>query len=286
MLKLTNIKKQYGEFHLDCSMEVKRGYVTGLVGKNGAGKSTIFKSILGLIRMDGGSIELRPSAIETDEVLQKQHIGVSFADSGFNNYFDIRQIAAIMEIMYQNFDKAAFLQQCQEANLPINRKLKEFSTGMKGKLKILLATSYGAELLILDEPTAGLDVVAREELMDRMRQYMDPGDRSILISSHIASDLEGLCDDIYMIDDGKIVMHEETDVLMDEYGVLKLTGEQFEQIDRVAILRVMEDTFGYTCLTDQKKFYMENYPDIVVEKSSLDAVITLMIKGKRERDRK
>lgn len=286
MLKLTNVKKQYGAFHLDCSMEVKRGYVTGLVGKNGAGKSTVFKAILGLIQIDGGSIELRPAKVGPDEVLQKQHIGVSFADSGFSNYFNIRQIAAVMEKMYQNFDKAAFLQRCQEANLSITQKLKEFSTGMKGKLKILLATSYGAEFLILDEPTAGLDVVAREDLIDLMRQYMEPGDRSILISSHIASDLEGLCDDIYMIDDGKMVMHEETNVLLDEYGVLKLTREQFERIDPVAILRVMEDTFGYTCLTDQKMFYMENYPDIVVEKSSLDAVITLMVRGNGEVYRK
>ena len=153
---------------------------------------------------------------------------------------------------------------------------------MKAKLKVLLAMSHDAKLLIMDEPTAGLDVVARDEILDMLRDYMETGDRSILISSHISSDLEGLCDDIYLIDEGKIVMHEETDVLVGEYGVLKLTDEQYNSLDKTHILCTKQGRYGYECLTNQKQFYMENCPGAVIERGSIDEVITLMIGSKKE----
>ena len=153
---------------------------------------------------------------------------------------------------------------------------------MKAKLKVLVAMSYGAKLLILDEPTAGLDVVARDEILDMLRDYMENGENSILISSHISSDLEGLCDDIYMIDNGKIVLHEETGVLLDEFGVLKVTGEQYEALDKAYIMSKKKEAFGYSILTREKQFYMENYPEIAVEKAGIDQIITLIISGTRE----
>ncbi|MDE7038222.1 MAG: ABC transporter ATP-binding protein, partial [Lachnospiraceae bacterium] len=155
-----------------------------------------------------------------------------------------------------------------------------FSTGMKRKLQVLAARTHKARLLILDEPTAGLDVIARDELLDMLRAYMEQEDRAILVSSHISSDLEGLCDDIYMINDGKIILYEETDVLLDNYGILKLTDEQYEKLDKKHILRHKKEEFGYSCLTDERQFYQENYPDDAVEKGTIDELILMMIRGK------
>ena len=152
---------------------------------------------------------------------------------------------------------------------------------MKRKLQVLAALTHEARLLILDEPTAGLDVIARDELLDMLRAYMEQEGRAILVSSHISSDLEGLCDDIYMIDDGKIVFYEETDVLLDSYGILKVTPEQFGRLEREHILRHKKEEFGYSCLTAQRQFYQENYPDIAVEKGDIDELIMMMIRGER-----
>lgn len=153
---------------------------------------------------------------------------------------------------------------------------------MKAKLKVLVAMSYGAKLLILDEPTAGLDVVARDEILDMLREYMECEENSILISSHISSDLEGLCDDIYMIDNGQIVLHEDTGVLLDEFGVLKVTAEQYEKLDKTYVMSKKKETFGYAVLTREKQFYLDNYPEITVEKAGIDQIITLLISGKKE----
>lgn len=142
-----------------------------------------------------------------------------------------------------------------------------------------MALSHEARLLILDEPTAGLDVLAREEILDLLREYMIPGDRSILISSHISSDLEGLCDDLYLINQGQILLHEETDVLLGDYGLLKVTEEQYQTLDRSRLLRRKRESFGYRLLTNQKRFYLENAPELTMEKGSIDEVMTMMIRG-------
>ena len=191
MVKLEKVKKQYKDFELDCSMEIKEGWITGLVGQNGAGKSTAFKAMLGLIRSDSGKIEILG---KTPELLGKEE---------------------------------------------------------------------------------------REQILNMLREYMETPGRSILISSHISSDLEGFCDDLYMIDNGKIVLHEETDRLLEEYGVLKVSKEQYQGLDHTYILKKHKDTFGYRCLTDQKQFYQENYPGIVIEKGNIDELITIMIQGEK-----
>ena len=136
-----------------------------------------------------------------------------------------------------------------------------------------MATTHEAKLLILDEPTAGLDVIVRDEFLEMLQDYMSKGERSILISSHISSDLESLCDDFYMIHDGKIIMHEETDILLSEYGILKPTTEQYQTLDKKYLLKVKEEAFGYRCLTNERQYYMENYPDIIIEKGNIDEII-------------
>ena len=280
MLKIKNLKKNYGDFFLDCSLEVKSGQITGLIGQNGSGKSTTFKSILGLVYPDGGNISVFEKDYRNLTIEDKEKIGVVLSDSGFSGYLRIKDIIPVLENLYHTFDKSFFLEQVQRFQLPLDKQIKDFSTGMKAKLKVLAAISHNAKLLILDEPTAGLDVVARDELLEMLREFMEKDEnRSILISSHISSDLESLCDDLYMIHDGKIILHEDTDILLSDYGLLKVNEDQYDKIDKQYILRVKKESFGYSCLTNQKQFYVENYPMIAIEKGTIDEVITMMIRG-------
>lgn len=279
MLRLENVIKNYKKFTLNCSMEVKSGSVTGLIGANGAGKSTTFKAILGLIHADGGEITVFGKNINQMDEADKANMGVALADSGFSRFLTIKDLLPVLGSFYDKFDEKEFIIKCERFGLPINKKIKEFSTGMKRKLHVLVAISHDAKLLILDEPTAGMDVIARDEILGLLREYMEVEGRSILISSHISSDLEGFCDDIYMIDKGNIVFHEDTDVLLDEYALLKVTGEQYERLDKEYILRHKKESFGYSCLTNEKRFYQENYPEIVIEKGSIDELMMMMIRG-------
>lgn len=280
MLKIEHLKKNYNDFFLDCSLELHPGCITGLIGQNGAGKSTTFKATLGLISKDDGNIRLFGKDIEDISVKEKEQIGVVLSDSGFSEYLRIKDLVPILQNLYQEFDQSFFLEQVQRFQLPKEKRIKAFSTGMKAKLKVLIAISHKAKLLILDEPTAGLDVIARDELLDMLREYMEKDEeRAILISSHISSDLETLCDDLYMIHDGKIVLHEDADVLLSDYGLLKITDEQYQQIDKQYIMQTKKENFGYCCLTNQKQYYIENYPQIVVEKGTIDEVITMMVRG-------
>lgn len=282
MLKIEHLKKNYQNFSLDCSLEVMPGCVTGLIGQNGAGKSTTFKAVLGLISTEGGTINIFGKDIQELETKDKQNLGVVLSNSGFSGYLTINDIIPVLDKLYDNFDKRFFAEQLQRFQLPLNKKIKDFSTGMKVKLKVLTAISHNARLLILDEPTAGLDVIARDEVLEMLREFMEKDEeRSILISSHISSDLETLCDDLYMIHEGKIILHEDTDVLLSDYALLKVDPEQYGNLDKQYILRLKEENYGYSCLTDQKKYYMENFPQIVVEKGSIDEVIMMMIRGAR-----
>lgn len=279
MLKMTSVKKNYKDFTLDCTLEIKSGYVTGLVGRNGAGKTTAFKSVLGLISVDGGEIEILGKKLSDFKSKDKEKIGVLLSDSGFSGELKIKDIIPVLSAVYSQFDKEDFLKKCKQMKLPLNKKIKEFSTGMKARLKLIIAITHNADLLILDEPTAGMDVMAREDIIDMLREYMEQGERSILISSHISGDLEGLCDDIYMIDNGKIILHQDTDVILSSYGILKLRDEEYRKLDKSHILKIKKENFGVSCLTDEKQFYLDNYPGIVVERGGIDSVITMMIGG-------
>lgn len=280
MLKFTGAKKQYGTFALDISMEVKPGMVTGFIGANGAGKTTTFKAALDLVSLDGGQVEMFGKNVKKITPQEKEEIGVVLAESGFSEYLTISDVAEIMRHMYKRFSKEVFLSRCTEFGLPLKKKIQEFSTGMKAKLKLLVAISHEAKLVILDEPTAGLDVAAREELLALLQDYMgEAEERSMLISSHISGDLEKICDDIYMIHEGKIILHEETDVLLNVYGIVKADEAQYQQMDKRALLRQKKEGFGYRLLTSDRQFYRENYPELIVEKSGIDDIILMMTEG-------
>lgn len=278
MIKIQNLKKQYKDICIEGTLEVKKGYITGLIGENGAGKSTIFKMILNLVFPDSGSGTVFSKDVTKLTKEEKEKIGVVFAESGFSNLFTIQDIIPILKGFYPNFQQEFFLKQCDKFRLPKNKKLKEFSTGMKTKLKVLVAISHKASLLILDEPTIGLDVATRMEVLELLREFMEEDEeRAIFISSHNASDLESLCDDFYVIHQGKIILHEETDVLLSDYAILKVTEEQMKQIDLQYIISKKKEPYGYQCLTDQKQFYMENYKDLIIEKSGIDEMLYQMI---------
>ena len=280
MLEIKDLVKNYGDFRLECSLQVKPGQITGLIGENGSGKSTTFKSILGLIRPDSGTIRIFGKERSGLDQTNRQQIAAVLSDSGFSGYLTIRDIIPILVHMYRRFDREYFQHQVKRFDLPENKMVKEFSTGMKAKLKLLAALGSRAKMFIMDEPTSGLDVVARDELLDLIREYMaENEDSSVLISSHISGDLESLCDDVYMIHEGKIVLHEDIDTLLSDYGILKVDEKQYADMDKQYMIRTMHEAFGYACMTDQKQYYMENYPGAVLEKGSLDSVITMMIRG-------
>ncbi len=282
MLEMTGVQKRYGTFLLDCSITVEKGRIVGLIGANGAGKSTTFKAALGLIAPDAGEVRVFGKQVAALDARDRERIGVVLADSGFSDYLCVRDIADMMEKLYQDFDRGTFLMRCREYGLPERKKIREFSTGMRAKLKLAAAMTHGADLLILDEPTAGLDVVAREEMLGILQDYLgEREDRAVLISSHISGDLEKLCDEIYLIHEGRILLRERTDRLLDSYGCIKVDEEQRRSLDASHLLWQKRERFGYSILTDARRFYQENYPGIVVEKGSIDDIILLVEKGER-----
>lgn len=281
MISFENVKKTYGNFTMHCTMEVKPGRITGLIGPNGAGKTTAFKAVLNLISIDSGTLTVlgKPSGQLTARDMEK--IGAVLSDSGFCGYLTVRDLVPVLKNFYEEFSVQDFQENCQKLSLSLDKKIKEFSSGMKAKLKVLAAISHNPQLLVLDEPTAGLDVLARDSLLQMLREYMEQEDRSILISSHISSDLEGLCDDVYLIDQGKILLHEETDVLLSDYAILKVTPEQYASLDQSHLLRRSREAYGFCLLTDQKQFYLKKYPSLVIERGGIDEVITMMIRGEK-----
>ena len=253
MLEIKGVKKSYGEFQLDCSLNVEKGRITGLVGENGAGKSTLFKAVLGLISYDAGEIKILGKIPEELSEKEKEELGVVLAEAGFSGYLKGKDVEAVLAKLYPKFEAEKFHQMCEEYQIPLDKFIKEYSTGMKAKLNLIIALTHQAEFLMLDEPTAGLDVGARERMRDILREYMEEEpERSILISSHISSDLEHLCDDIYVIHKGKIVLHEAMDTILEKYAVLKVSEEQYQAVDKRYLLKEKKELF-WSCLSDERE---------------------------------
>lgn len=281
LIEVKDLKKYYEKFNLNCSLKLEEGMVTGIIGENGAGKSTTFKSILGLVETDGGFISIlgkKPNELTEED---KQNIGVVLSDSGFSEYMSVGSINKVLKSIYKNHDEDSFISFMNKNGIPLNKKIKELSTGMKVKLKIATALTHDSKLLILDEPTAGLDVVARDDILDMLRTFMEKEDRSILISSHISSDIEGLCDDVYIIHNGEICFHDEIDNILSKYGIIKCSEEDFKNLDKDYIIRRKKESYGYSVLTNEKQYYIENYQKLVIDKCSLDDVTVMYIRGER-----
>lgn len=229
VLSVSGLTKRYPKFDLqDISFSLPQGRITGLIGKNGAGKSTTLKCILNLVHPDAGSIEMFGQDFKTNEESCKQEIGVVLGEIDFYKHKKIADITAITKRFYKNWDEDAYQKYLKTFSLLPEKKVKDLSAGMKVKYMIALALSHNAKLLILDEPTSGLDPVSRDDLLELFRQLVKDGERSILFSTHITSDLEKVANDITYIKDGKLLRSGEKSMFIQSFQHLKEPGETGE----------------------------------------------------------
>jgi len=241
-LEIKNLYKSYPGFTLDnLNLTLPGGCILGLIGENGAGKSTTIKLILDLIRADSGSITI----LGTEHTrLNREDIGVVLDEVGIPECLTAAQVGKVMKHTFRNWDPQRFDALLREFSLPDNKPFKEFSRGMKMKLGIAIAMSHGAKLLILDEATSGLDPVVRDEVVTMLSEFTREEGHSILISSHIVSDLEKLCDYIAFLHKGRLMLYEEKDVLLARYGIVYCTHEQLEVLSPAAVLHRKENPYG------------------------------------------
>lgn len=258
-IEVKNLTKKYEGFELNnISFDIPEGSIVGFIGENGAGKSTAMKAILGLIPVDQGDITVLEQKIvgetaneKTDEKWREQ-IGVVFDECNFSNELKIKNINSFMKHIYQTWDEKVFLDYIGKFDLPIDKRVKELSKGMKMKLSIAAALSHGSKLLILDEATSGLDPVVRNEILDIFREYVIDEHRTIFLSSHITSDIEKIADYILLIHQGKILLMESKDTLIYEYGMVKCTKEQAESIPEELVVGREDTEFGSSVLVKNK----------------------------------
>lgn len=248
-LKITGLCKQYKGFALkDVSFTLPSGCVMGFIGENGAGKTTTIKAILNLIHRDAGSIRLLGQDNIADERAVKERIGVVLEDGCFLNTMNARQVDVLMGKAYRNWHSEQFFDFLKRFGIDTGKKIKDYSKGMRMKVNIAAAMSHDAELLLMDEPTSGLDPVVRDEVLDLFYDFMQDEGHSILLSSHITSDLDKIADYITFIHQGRIVLSEPRDVLLDTYGVLHCTAEQLAALDPSAVRGKRVGAFGCEAL--------------------------------------
>ena len=231
ILEVKKLCKKYDDFELkNIDLALPKGSIMGLIGENGAGKSTTIKSILNTIHFDSGEISIFGEDSKTAKREIKEDIGVVLDDSFLSEYLTPKDINVIMKNMYKKWDEKLYFKYLEDFKLPSNKRSKEFSSGMKMKLKIATALSHKPRLLILDEPTSGLDPVARNEILDIFQDFVQDEENSILVSSHITSDLERITDYITFINNGEIAFTKTRDEVMDSYGIVRCSKEEFEKI--------------------------------------------------------
>ncbi len=244
-IKIKGLTKCYGDFKLDgLNLTLPQGCIMGLVGENGAGKSTTIKLILDMVRKDSGTITLLGRDHQDGAQSLREEIGVVLDEVGISECLTCAQVGRIMKKTYQNWDEEAFSRYLTRFSLPEKQKFKEFSRGMKMKLGIAVALSHHAKLLILDEATSGLDPVIRDEILDIFCEFTRDESHSILISSHIVSDLEKICDYIAFLHKGRLLLCEVKDVLKEQYGILRCTAAALAEIPAEAVMGKKENAYG------------------------------------------
>lgn len=248
-LEIRNLTKTYPGFRLqNLNLTLPSGCILGLVGENGAGKSTTIKLILDMIRKDSGTITLFGQDNQKNTVLTKQDIGVVLDEVGIPQFMTAGQIANIMRHTFKNWDDALFKDYLKKLALPADKAFKDFSRGMKMKMGIAVALAHHPKLLILDEATSGLDPVVRDEVVEMFGEFTRDENHAVLISSHIVSDLEKICDYIAFLHQGQLLLCEEKDVLLEEYGLVQCSKEQLEELDADAIKGKKVSPYGVQAL--------------------------------------
>lgn len=281
-IELQNLSKKYKDFELkNISFNIPEGCIVGLIGENGAGKTTTIKSILNITKSEG-IIKIFGGDIRKNEKEIKGKIGVVLDDSFLSEYLTPKQINSIMKDIYSTWEESKYIELLKQFNLPLNKLIKEFSSGMKMKLKIVVAISHNPQILILDEPTSGLDPVVRNEILDIFRKYIEEDEtRSILLSSHITTDLEHISDYIIFIEKGNIVFNMPTPELLENYGIIKCSKDDFLKIDSKDYIRYKKEKYQYEVLTNDKNNIRKKYNITTIDKPSIEEIMLFYIKGEK-----
>lgn len=281
-IELQNLSKKYKDFELkNISFNVPQGCIVGLIGENGVGKTTTIKSILNITKSEG-TIKIFGEDIRKNEKAIKEKIGVVLDDSFLSDYLTPKQINSIMKDIYSTWEESKYIELLKQFNLPLNKLIKEFSSGMKMKLKIAVAISHNPQILILDEPTSGLDPVVRNEILDIFRKYIEEDEaRSILLSSHITTDLEHISDYIIFIEKGNILFNMPTPELLENYGVIKCSKDDFLKIDSIDYIRYKKGKYQYEVLTNDKNNIRKKYNIETIDKPSIEEIMLFYIKGEK-----
>lgn len=275
MLSVNHLCKNYEKFTLsDVSFSLPKGSIMGLIGENGAGKSTTMKIILGMTRSDGGSVSV--FGHEGIRAEDREKIGVVFDELPFVQTMFTSHLGKVMKGAYKNWDQKQYEEYLQKFALPDKKELKDFSRGMKMKLSLAVALSHNAKLLILDEPTSGLDPVVRSEILDIFLDFISDGERSVLVSSHITSDLEKVADYITFIHNGRLMLCENKDDILYGYGIAKADQDTIDHLDSELVLKKKKGKYGSEALVKDKEAFSHQYPDILVDNINLDELMLLL----------
>lgn len=276
-IRIQNLTKRFEGFALEgVSFAVPRGAVVGFIGENGAGKSTTIKSILGLIRPDSGSVEVFGKDVGSLTKEERGRLGAVLGDGKLPENLTAKDLDGVFRHIFARWDAAAFFAYLDRFALPRGKKIKDFSRGMRQKFALAVALSHGADVLVLDEPTAGLDPVARDEILDILYDFMQDERRSVLISSHIVSDLEKLCDYIAFIHRGRLVFFEEKDALYEKYAVLRAPLETLRSCAD-AVVAVHRGEFGAGALVLRAKLPA----GIPVERAGIEDIMLYFARGEK-----
>ncbi len=288
-LRIKGVTKHYEGFSLDgVSLDVPRGSIVGLIGQNGAGKTTLMKAALGTIHVDGGTIELFGKNVanlsDAERITLHKRVGFVGAVTAYPSVMSVSEVATMYTLAFPAFDRAMFERFATRMELlpeSANKKAKDLSRGMGMKLQLACALASGADLIILDEPTAGLDPIVREEVLDMVRTWMEDEQHSVLISSHITTDLEKIADYLVFIENGRVIMSCERDTIED-MGVARLRSAELERVlaDGLAgTARVLRHDLSYDLLVFDRRTFQRAYPELVCDRASIDDVMVLLVKG-------
>ena len=283
-LILKNVNKKYEKSNFaikDISFSVPEGSIVGFIGENGAGKSTTMNCILNVIRKDSGTIEIFGREMTDEDIDIRENIGVVYDSNNFPEHLTAKQLADILGRIYSKWDAFCFEQFLRRFGLPESQKIKSYSRGMSMKLAIAVALSHDSKLLILDEATSGLDPIMRDEILDVLLEFVKQENHSILLSSHITSDLEKIADYIVFIHNGEIILNKTKDELIYEYGVIRCSENDFYNILPEDILSSMKKDYQIDVLIKNKKLMEKKYKNLIIDSVSLDEIMLLLAKGER-----
>lgn len=275
-IEIHDLCKNYGDFQLDhVSLTLPEGCVMGFIGENGAGKSTTINLILDLIRADSGEVLLYGQPNTRAFPALKEEIGVVLDEDGFPETLNLRDVNSIMRSAFRQWSEETFYGYVKRFGLPEKKKLKDYSKGMRMKLSLAVALSHGAKLLILDEATSGLDPVVRDEILDIFYDFTRDENHSILISSHIVSDLEKLCDYIAFMHKGKLILFEEKDELLNNYCIIQCTEDEINDFEKSSVLSIRKNEYGVSAVV--KKSSVKG--DVNLIPINLEDLFVYMIRG-------